>query len=142
MKRLALAAILALAIAPASAQDWGLAHFNLPQTFIRVQPVDGDTVRMVPSTRTDGFTLRIFGLDTPETHGKCEAETNGAAAAKARLAQLVTPGVRVVSDLVKDKYGRYVAALYMRDGRNVAEVMVKEGLARFYNGVGARKGWC
>lgn len=118
------------------------AKFDLPAAFVRVTVVDGDTVRLVPTSRTAGQTIRIFGLDTPETHGKCDAEKQRAATAKDRLTQLVARGVRVSTNLLLDKYGRHVASLYDRDGRNIAEVMVSEGLARFYNGEGARQGWC
>lgn len=107
-----------------------------------VTVVDGDTVRIVPTGDTDGFTLRMLGLDTPELHSKCEGEKAKALAAKARLIELTKNGVRIVSDLSKDLYGRYIVRIFDKQGRDLAEVLIAEGHARTYDGKTARKGWC
>jgi endonuclease YncB( thermonuclease family) len=40
----------------------------------------------------------------------------------------------------QDRYGRTLAVV-LADGRDVAEVLIGEGLAREYHG-GRREGWC
>ena len=80
--------------------------------------VDGDTVQL-----GNGKYVRLLGYDTPEV-GTC-----GYAAAKAKMASLVSGGVRLVNVSGKDRYGRTLAYVKTKDGRDVGTVMLRKGLA-------------
>jgi micrococcal nuclease len=101
----------------------------------QLRVIDGDTVMI------DGETVRIEGLDAPELRGQCQAEIELGRAAAARLAELLAGGYSVEPHGL-DRYRRRLAILRDAQGRNVAEVLVAEGLARAYHGRGARQGWC
>jgi endonuclease YncB( thermonuclease family) len=84
----------------------------------RAQVIDGDTIRV------SGETVRMMGLDAPETRARCPAEARLAARATARLRGLVQPRVwlerhswdryRRTLEIVRDPAGRD------RDGAAVA----------------------
>ncbi|MBR0681943.1 thermonuclease family protein [Roseomonas eburnea] len=97
--------------------------------------IDGDTV----SVR--GEAVRIVGLDAPEIHGRCPAESRLARQAQARLAELLAGGA-TITRRGRDRYGRGLAIVQDAEGRDVAQVMISEGLARPYDGRGRRAGWC
>jgi endonuclease YncB( thermonuclease family) len=118
---LAVALTLALLTAPAAAQ--------------RAQVIDGDTIRV------SGETIRMMGLDAPEQRARCPAEARLAARATARLRSLVQPRVWL-ERRGRDRYRRTLAVVRDRAGRDLAQVMIREGLARPYNGRGRRQGWC
>ena len=42
----------------------------------------------------------------------------------------------------RDRYGRTLAIVRDRAGRDLARIMIAEGLARPYDGRGRRLGWC
>jgi len=96
--------------------------------------VDGDTIR------AGGQTVRVMGLDAPELHGRCPRETELARAARDRLAQLIAGGV-TLEPHGSDRYRRLLAVVRDARGRDVAQVMVAEGLARPYAGA-RREPWC
>ncbi|MFL5331783.1 MAG: thermonuclease family protein, partial [Geminicoccaceae bacterium] len=50
--------------------------------------------------------------------------------------------VRIVSYLETDAYGRLLARLYDRDGRDVSEVLIAEGHARPLGSNERRQPWC
>lgn len=99
--------------------------------------VDGDTIKA-----PYGVTYRLTGFDTPELHfAKCDYEHALGLAAKYRLEVLLLKGeVRVIESGKLDKYGRTLAAVEV-DGNDVGKILIKEGLARPYEG-GRRKSWC
>ncbi len=90
---------------------------------------DGDTFR----TR-DGERIRLLGINTPEVGHDKQAEQPYAKQAKLRLIQLIMgKSVQLRLDREKrDKYGRTLAHIYLRDGRWVNNIMVAEGLAQVY----------
>ena len=99
--------------------------------------IDGDTIDV------GGNRFRLVGLDTPETYrAQCDYELALGHAATARLVELVGSGS--VLDLAvlpgRDKYDRGLARFFV-GGRNVAEILTSEGLARAYEG-GRRQSWC
>lgn len=99
--------------------------------------VDGDTVRLA------GQAIRLIGFDTPETYqAQCAAERDLGEAATARLRDLLAESSSAQLAYLprRDQYGRDLARL-MLDGRDVADIMVGEGLARRYN-EGQRRPWC
>lgn len=120
IRSLALALLLGLA-APAGAQS--------------LRAIDGDTVAV------RGQPVRIIGMDAPELHGRCPAEIRLARQAQARLAELLAGGA-TVRRRGRDRYGRALAVVEDAEGRDVAQVMIAEGLARPYDGRGRRGGWC
>ena len=103
---------------------------------VRVDAVDGDTVRR------NGVLIRVVGVDTPELRGKCEAERAAARLARDRVAEIGRAGVAIEVVPRRDRYGRTLAILRDRQGRNVAEILIAEGLGRPYDGRGARASWC
>ncbi len=112
-------------------------------SYRRVQVTDGDSVvATVPLGAAATIRIRVQGLDAPELQGACAWETQKAAAAKARLEQLTARGVRIVTQLDTDVYGRLLAKLYDRQGRDVAEVLIAEGLARPMGPRDRRQPWC
>ena len=109
--------------------------------------IDGDTfdatVMLDGGNITVPVRVRIRDVDTPEIHGKCAAEREMAAAARARLAQMLPVGSVVeLTNIKDDKYlGRIDANVADGQGTDVGRALVRAGLGRPYNG-GKRAGWC
>jgi micrococcal nuclease len=99
--------------------------------------VDGDTIRS-PA----GVKYRLLGFDAPEVFSaRCDSELQLGLKAKARLEQLIASGTaRIIESGRLDRYRRTLATLTV-DGKDVAAVMIGEGLARPYHGE-RRQGWC
>ena len=96
------------------------------QSACRVVSVqDGDTVRLA-----DGHFVRLAGVDAPER----DPEQFGARRAAQRVRELLEASDwQVRLEVVgKDRYGRYVADLRLKDGRSVCETLLLEGLVLFY----------
>jgi micrococcal nuclease len=100
--------------------------------------IDGDTIRV----RSRGFqdTVRLIGIDTPETrHPGRPVECFGPQAS-ARAARLLPPGRAVVlradpTQDVRDRYGRLLAHVYTGGRAGAASVnraLVASGHARVY----------
>ena len=138
MRRTVLAGLAAAFLAaPAAAQ----APTEGPWRLVDVR--DGDTVILNANAGfVTAIKIRLYGVDAPETRGRCAEETAAAAAATQRLRELVSRRVRVVSYLETDAYGRLLARLYNRDGRDVSEVLIAEGHARPLGGNERRQPWC
>ena len=96
--------------------------------------VDGDTIRV------DGAPVRVMGMDAPELRGRCPAEIAAARRAKQRMAELIAGGVTLRRH-GWDRYRRLLAVVTDHMGRDVAVVMIREGLARPYGGQ-RRRSWC
>jgi hypothetical protein len=89
-----------------------------------------------------GSKIRIADIDTPETHRpRCAAEAARGAAATRRLHQLVNAGPFTLQSINRDedRYGRKLRIL-TRGGQSLGELLVEEGLARYY--AGGRRSWC
>lgn len=98
--------------------------------------VDGDTFWF------RGVKFRIADIDTPElSPPRCEAERVKGEAAKRRLLALLEAGPfsMTVAGRDEDRYGRKLRTVH-RDGTSIGEVLVREGLARRWDG--ARRSWC
>ena len=95
--------------------------------------VDGDTLWL------EGEKIRLLDIDTPEMQGRCEYENRLARQARARLVQLMNAGPYRIERDGTDRYGRTLARVSV-NGRDVGQVLVREGLARPY-GTG-RRSWC
>lgn len=107
---------------------------------------DGDTFRAdivgYPEIVGEHIGIRINGVDTPEIKGKCKKEK--ALARKAK--QITVAALRGASTIElrhmkRGKYFRIVADVYV-DGRNLADELVRSGLAVPYDGGTKLKDWC
>src|SRR6059036_3012154 len=86
--------------------------------------VDGDTLRVMVGGRSRS--VRLLGIDTPETHRPGTPVECGGPQATASMKALVPPGTRVqlVSDPGQDRvdrYGRLLAYVRLPSGRLAEE---------------------
>ncbi len=98
--------------------------------------VDGDTFYY------RGDKIRIADIDTPETHDYgCDSELELGNTARVRLQELLNNGAFSLSSIDRDtdRYGRLLR-IVERDGQSLGEMLVDEGLARWYDG--GRQPWC
>lgn len=92
-----------------------------------VKVVDGDTVRMRVDlgfhlTFTDNF--RLAGVDTPELRSRDEGERSRAQKAKAAVEALLASDRELMIRTEKsDKYGRWLAHLYVKVDTNASRVI-------------------
>ncbi|WP_085631061.1 MULTISPECIES: thermonuclease family protein [unclassified Pseudomonas] len=89
--------------------------------------VDGDTLRL-----SDGRSVRMIGLNTPELGKQGRRDEPFAEAARQRLASLVADSGGRVGLLPgkesKDRYGRTLAHVFSRGGVNLEAQMLADGL--------------
>jgi endonuclease YncB( thermonuclease family) len=98
--------------------------------------VDGDTFHY------SGQKIRIADIDTPETHpARCAEEQRLGDAATARLHALLNAGAFSLETIDRDEdaYGRKLRRV-TRGGQSLGGQLVREGLARYYQG--GRRPWC
>lgn len=96
--------------------------------------VDGDTFWL------RGTKYRIADIDAPEVdHARCRAERERGLQATRRLADLLGQGQFAIERVGTDRYGRALANV-SRGGRSIGAQLVREGLARRWNG--PRRNWC
>lgn len=96
--------------------------------------IDGDTVDIVLNGEVTR--VRLLGIDTPETvDPRKPVQCFGAEASQHLKDMLANQVVKVEGDDTQgevDKYGRMLAYLYLTDGTNVAEKMLRDGFAYEY----------
>jgi endonuclease YncB( thermonuclease family) len=96
-------------------------------TVVVQRVVDGDTLRL-----SDGRSVRMIGLNTPELGKKGRSDEPFAVAARKRLEALVAASDGQVGLLPgkesQDHYGRTLAHVYGADGINLEAQMLAEGL--------------
>lgn len=102
------------------------AHHDAGATVTRV--VDGDTAEISPSV--EGLsTVRLIGVDTPETHSG--TQPYGSEASDFTRRNLEGKEVSLELDVQKvDPYGRLLAYVYLPDGGMFNETLVEEGYAQ------------
>lgn len=109
-----------------------------------IRVIDGDTIVVNAQIwlKQEVETLvRLKGVDAPELRGKCEKEKDLAIKAKEFVENIVQDGV-VLQDISFDKYaGRIIANVILNNGSNLAEILLKNNLARPYQGE-RRQSWC
>jgi endonuclease YncB( thermonuclease family) len=104
--------------------------------------LDGDTVAFGPER------VRIINIEAPGiSEPDCEREEIFALRSRQRLAELIRSGPVTIERTGRDNLGRTLARLILADGRDVAAVLVEEGLAvPWYEGAEAREArrryWC
>lgn len=84
----------------------------------QARAVDGDTIQL-----RNGEYARLLGYDTPEV-GQC-----GYAAAKAKVADLLVGGVKLVNKSGTDRHGRILAYVKTDEGWDIGTAMLRSGLA-------------
>ena len=103
--------------------------------------VDGDTIDVEFDLGFDTYRnerIRLTGIDTPEIRTRDLEEKHRGLCAKERVVELIL-GKEVTIRTIKDKtekYGRYLGEVILEDGVSLNNLLVVEGLAKFY---GAKK---
>ena len=104
------------------------------QTFKVIKVIDGDTIQVLIYDKKE--TVRLIGIDTPETvDPRREVECFGKEASR-KLKSLVN-GKSVVlkndpTQSERDKYGRLLRYVFLKDGVHVNKLMIQEGYAHEY----------
>ncbi len=104
--------------------------------------IDGDTVAFGHER------VRIINIEAPGiSEPGCEREEIFALRSRQRLAELIGTGLVRIERTGRDEIGRTLGRLFLEDGRDVAEILVAEGLAVvWYEGEEARESrrqhWC
>ena len=117
-------------------------------TIVKVR--DGDTfiinIPNIPDVFGKNIAVRIRGIDTPELNDKREEIRKISIQAKEELEKLLTSGDAysgqkpkvILYNLGRDKYFRWLASVKV-DNVDIAEHMIKKGLAKSYDG--GKKVW-
>jgi len=84
--------------------------------------------------------VRLHGIDTPESRTRDLAEKKLGLAAKERLKELCSGKFKIKS-LGKGKYGRILGIPYTEDGKDICQMLIKEGHAVEYHGGTKTKVW-
>lgn len=107
---------------------------NAPGSYSINHFVDGDTIAI----NMDGAVekVRFIGVDTPETHKpNTPVQCYGPAAASYTASIIGHQRVRLVADSLstdRDRYGRLLRYVYLPDGTNLNEQLIKTGHAFYY----------
>ncbi|MBF0334926.1 MAG: thermonuclease family protein [Alphaproteobacteria bacterium] len=137
--------ILALAAVALGAIDAAAEPLPGPVPVQVIEVVDGDTIRVAAQVWLDQtltISVRLRGVDTPESRSRCPAEREAAARAKAWVEARMAGGGLTLEQVDHDKYARRaVARVRLGDGTDLASGLIKAGLARPYDG-GHKATWC
>ena len=132
--------ILILLASPAHAQEF--------YVYKPVKITDGDTIKLdvskeSPLIKKLGLSVRIKGIDTPEkgSKAKCDKENALGQQATKFTTDLVSNKELLLSQVENDKYGGRIVANVKVGGVDIAQELLKKGLARVYNGE-KKKSWC
>lgn len=132
--------ILILLASPAHAQEF--------YVYKPVKITDGDTIKLdvskeSPLIKKLGLSVRISGIDTPEkgSKAKCKKENALGQQATKFTTELVGNKELLLSEVKNDKYGGRIVANVKVGGVDIAQELLKKGLARVYNGE-KKKSWC
>lgn len=107
---------------------------------------DGNTFRAnlknYPDIIGHQIAIKIHGIDIPEIKAQCKKEKLLARKAKKFTASLLKNATHIeLKNIKRGKYFRLIADVYI-DGRNIAEILIKSGLASEYYGGPQTKKWC
>ncbi|MDG1377978.1 MAG: thermonuclease family protein [Yoonia sp.] len=120
--------------------DWVAPYENVTaQGCVLDYVYDGDTVAL--ACGAERITARVLGLDAPEAKSpQCSVEKVLADQATLRLRALTKEGEVTFAGHARDKYRRMLVTMKV-DGKDVAQTLIREGLAVPYTG-GKRIDWC
>lgn len=98
--------------------------------------VDGDTVWLRVDLGFRVFTETVFrldGINSPELASHDQVQRDAAKAAKEFLNSKLENVPLTVKSLGPDKYGRWLASIYLSDGTSINKLMVDSGHAVEYH---------
>ena len=109
-----------------------------------VSVYDGDTfkvdIRCWPAIVGKSISVRIYGIDTPEIRGtRGQLKELAVEAKETAKSKLLLADVIELRNMRRGKYFRIIAEVYV-DGKNLALILIDEGLAKPYYG-GKRPKW-
>ena len=110
-----------------------------------VDVYDGDTFKIdLPSMHPlfgDDLSIRLFGVDTPEMRGTTD-EVKALAMQAQQLTEKALKGASKIElrNPQRGKYFRIISEVWI-DGESLAEMLKAKGLAKDYDGEGARPEW-
>lgn len=118
-------------------------YYDNITNFEIVKVRDGDTfiinVKNIPDVFGDNIAVRIRGIDTPELKDEREEIRKISIQAKEELEKLLLNAKKItLYNLGRDKYFRLLASV-KADNVDIAEYLIKKGLAKKYNG--GKKVW-
>lgn len=96
-----------------------------------VRVIDGDTVDAVVDLGFDikyNVRLRLRGIDTMEIRDHDPEKRAHGLKARQRMIELVEGKIVVIESHKTDKYGRYLADIYLNE-TNINQQLITEGLA-------------
>ncbi len=106
---------------------------------------DGDTCYIIYESLPKSLqkmSVRILGIDTPEIKAECSQEKELALKGREFANQAFRSAKKIeFKDLKWDKYGGRVLSNVYLDGVLYSDSIIKEGLARSYDG-GKKISWC
>lgn len=109
-----------------------------------IRVIDGDTIvveAQIWLRQTVETSVRLRNIDAPELRGSCEEEKELAIKAK-EFVEEVTGELVTLNNISFDKYaGRILADVILPDGKDLAELLLENSLARLYQG-DKRQSWC
>lgn len=104
------------------------------ETFKVIKVIDGDTINVEINGKVE--TLRLIGIDTPETvDPRKPVQCFGVEASNKAKEILNGKSVSLEADSTqgeKDKYGRLLRYIFLEDGSNFNKMMISEGYAYEY----------
>lgn len=107
---------------------------NQPGLYSIAHFVDGDTIAVNMNGQVEK--VRFVGVDTPETHKpNTPVQCYGPAAAAYTKSVIGQQRVRLVSDPLstdRDRYNRLLRYVYLPDGTDVNEELIKHGYGFYY----------
>ena len=110
-----------------------------------VDVYDGDTFKIdLPSMHPlfgDDLSIRLFGVDTPEMRGTTD-EVKALAMQAQQLTEKALKGASKIElrNPQRGKYFRIISEVWI-DGESLADMLKAKGLAKDYDGEGARPEW-
>jgi micrococcal nuclease len=113
---------------------------------VYIRNYDGDTITFnLPGLHPiigKKINIRVNGIDTPEMRGKCEKEKFNAQQAQQMVADTLKNVKQItLKNMRRGKYFR-IAADVIIDGENLADLLIKKGMAVRYNGGRKTHKWC
>ncbi len=116
---------------------------DVKATFIK--NYDGDTITVniagYPPIIGKKISIRVNGIDTPELRTKSPKEKQLARTAKRLVNSLLKNAKNIeLKNIKRGKYFRIVADVYY-DGKNIADILIKNKLAVPYDGGTKTKNW-